>query len=131
MPQHVLQIEDDPENLCKKMSNEWVVSDKLPIGRKVDGHKYVRCSPLIIGNGDFVDVAVELDIATSRNASGGNMNHVHLSMQHVIQLVTAQDVATVCSFAVFWCHLFTIVISFHSINKLLVVTASLWLPWAR
>lgn len=77
------------------MSNHWVVTERLPIGKKVEGQKYVRCNPLILSNGDFVDVAVELDIATSRTANGVTTNRVHLSMQHVIQLVTAEDVSTV------------------------------------
>lgn len=88
-------MDDDPEYLCGQISNDWVVTDKLAIGRKVDGGKYVRCSPLVIGNGDFVDVAVEMDIASTRNANGVVANRVHLSMQHVIQLVNAQDVAAV------------------------------------
>lgn len=82
------------------MSNHWIVTERLPIGKKVEGQKYVRCNPLILSNGDFVDVAVELDIATSRNANGVTANRVHLSMQHVIQLVTAQDVSKVCRGAI-------------------------------
>ena len=96
MPQrHVLQPNEDPENLCGPISDEWIISNRLTIGRKADGNRYVHCSPLIISNGDFIDIAVEFDIASTRNANGVYVNRVHLSMQHVIQLVTVDNVRTV------------------------------------
>lgn len=76
------------------MSDQWVVKDRLAIGRKVEGDRYLRCNPMLICTGDFVDVAIELDIATSRNANGETATRVQ-SILHVIQLVTAENVATV------------------------------------
>ena len=74
------------------MWTKWIISNRLAIGHKIDGNRYVHCSPLIISNGDFVDVAVEFDIASTHNTNGVYVNCVHLSMQHVIQLVTMDNV---------------------------------------
>ena len=43
----------------------------------------------------LLNIAVKFDIASTRNANGVYVNRVHLSMQHVIQLVTVDNVRTV------------------------------------
>ena len=88
----VLEPEDDPKKMCSNLPSNWAVTSHLQIGRKLSDGSTTKCSPLLISVGDFVDVGLEVDVAT-----GGrhNRNRVHFSITHVLQLLKATDVATV------------------------------------
>lgn len=92
-----MKPEDDPDDFYPAISSEWVVASRLQIGRRLADSRMTKCSPLAINNGDFVDVAVEVDVATSRGRDNQNRIRAHLAMVHVLQLARAEDLPVVCS----------------------------------
>ena len=73
----------------KKVNKRWLVTDKVQVGRRTTDGRLVRCSPLMIQKGDFVDISVVADIATFC-ASGEQGGKVHFSLEQVIQLAEAR-----------------------------------------
>jgi hypothetical protein len=52
----------------------------------------VRCSPFLFSKGDFVDVALELDVATGDKHG---KTRVHLNLTHVVLLKNAIEISPV------------------------------------
>jgi hypothetical protein len=93
-PSSDLHVGDDPDGLCANLPQDWVLSGHLQIGRKVANGMIVKCSPLIISVGDFVDVALELDVGTGDKYG---RTHIHFGITHVVQLMKATEVEKVKS----------------------------------
>jgi len=70
----------------------WIIDGHLQIGRKVEDGSTVKCNSALISVGDFVDVGVEIDVATG-NKNGEN--RVHLSVTHIVQLLKAAEASKV------------------------------------
>lgn len=87
----MLQPEDDPQGWCPAVNNEWLITSRLQVGKPNSLGVLVQCSPLLLTEGDFVDVAIEIDIASNGTPSRNGQVRVHLSMQHVILLAKAVD----------------------------------------
>ena len=73
----------------RKVNKRWLVTDKVQVGRRTNEGRLVRCSPLMIQKGDFVDISVVADIATFCS-SGEQGGKVHFSLEQVIQLAEAR-----------------------------------------
>jgi hypothetical protein len=78
--------------MCSKLPDNWIIRDRLQIGRKLTDGSTVKCSPLVISVGDFVDVGLEVDVATGGRYGA---NRVHFSITHVVQLMKYADAAKV------------------------------------
>jgi hypothetical protein len=97
---------DDPTDSCAAIESEWRVLKKLSIGMYIpdevdpaDGVA-IPCDPLVISQGDFVDVCVGFDIV-SKYAYNGELNvQVHLNIQHVLLLASGNNLRTVEFFQV-------------------------------
>ncbi|KAI0067112.1 hypothetical protein BV25DRAFT_1785538, partial [Artomyces pyxidatus] len=62
-PHSVLTMMDDPNGQASLVSRFWRVTEKIELGRKLLTGRVERCSPLVFGYGDFVDVAARIEIA--------------------------------------------------------------------
>ncbi|KAJ7699717.1 hypothetical protein B0H16DRAFT_1749308 [Mycena metata] len=88
---------DDPRELCRAFETEWRVLAKAKIGEYVPhaddptrGSKH-PCDAMSIREGDFVDVCIGFDIVSRRDRAGENHLQVHLSIEHVLLLVSALE----------------------------------------
>ncbi|KAJ7142804.1 hypothetical protein C8R44DRAFT_866095 [Mycena epipterygia] len=92
----VLSAGDDPMLLCDAIRNTWRVTEKARVGMYVEnvgevgGGSRVPCEPLLLAEGDFVDVCVGFDIVTRYNRSGAQ-HQVHLTIEHVLLLTPAAE----------------------------------------
>lgn len=91
-PTHDVQVEEDPQNMYSNLPDNWAMDGRLQIGRKLSDGTTIKCSPFLISVGDFVDVGLEVDVAT---AGRHGRNRVHFSITHVVQLLKSADVAKV------------------------------------
>lgn len=84
------------------MENRWRVTNKMQCGQVItDGMGESRmeyCNPAQLQVGDFVDVCVSFDIVTRKRPGQARSIQVHLTIQHVILLKSADDVLEVSSF---------------------------------
>ncbi|KAJ7132565.1 hypothetical protein C8R44DRAFT_871500 [Mycena epipterygia] len=95
-----LELGDDPTDSCASIESEWRVLKKLSIGMymrdevdPMDGVA-IPCDPLVICQGDFVDVCLGFDIV-SKYAYNGELNvQVHLNIQHVLLLASGNNLRT-------------------------------------
>ncbi|KAJ7088876.1 hypothetical protein B0H15DRAFT_800820 [Mycena belliarum] len=91
-----LERGDDPLGLCKSIDKEWRVLNKPSIGMYIpddydvsDG-AIVPCDGMGLTEGDFVDVCVGFDIVHRRGRMGEESVQVHLKIEHVLLLASAQ-----------------------------------------
>ncbi|KAJ7086500.1 hypothetical protein C8R44DRAFT_893565 [Mycena epipterygia] len=88
---------DDPMGLCQNIRDHWRVLDKAQVGMFVGdaedelGGSKVPCEPLLITEGDFVDVCIGFDIVTRRQ-KGSLVHQVHLTIEHILLLVAAAEI---------------------------------------
>ncbi|KAJ7155912.1 hypothetical protein C8R43DRAFT_949466 [Mycena crocata] len=92
-----LEPGDDPMEYCKAIDREWRVMSKVAVGMYVpdeieesEGDK-VPCDPMVVSEGDFVDVCVGFDIVTRRSKDNKLVVQVHLNIEHVLVLVPAVE----------------------------------------
>ena len=88
-PESVLQPEDDPHGWCPRVQKDWVIANRLQVGKKNNLGVLTQCSPLLLTQGDFVDVAVEIDVASDGTSSQNSTVRVHLSLLHIVLLAKA------------------------------------------
>ncbi|KAJ7158207.1 hypothetical protein C8R43DRAFT_1124829 [Mycena crocata] len=91
-----LERGDDPMGYCKAVDAQWRVLSKVRTGQYIfdeaepkDGEK-VPCDPLVVSEGDFVDVCLGFDIVTHRRDNQLEVK-VHLNIEHVLILVPAVE----------------------------------------
>lgn len=94
-PADVLSAADDPKGLRARVSSEWRVLEKLPIGRRLPNGKVVACNHIALSRGDFVEVAATFDVAY-RGSVGVQ---IHLNISQVIQILPASLISPVRSHA--------------------------------
>jgi hypothetical protein len=87
-----IQMVDDPDSARTKLPPNWITGSHLQIGRKLPDGSTSRCSPLVISVGDFVDVGLELDVASGDKYT---KNRVHLCITHVVQLMKSTEAVKV------------------------------------
>lgn len=81
---------DDPGYKAQKMASSWILADLLLIGQRTsEGHER-ECSQVLLSEGDFVDVGISFGIVVKKRKVS-----VHLVVDHVSQLLKANDVAKV------------------------------------
>ena len=68
-PESVLRPEDDPHGWCPRVQKDWVIANRLQVGKKNNLGVLTQCLPLLLTQGDFVDVAVEIDVASDGTSS--------------------------------------------------------------
>lgn len=85
-PGSALAAGDDPHQWAPGVDHIWRVTDKLQTGIREASGNHTLCSPFVFSQGDFVDVGITFDIATTRQPNGRLRNHVHLSIVHILQL---------------------------------------------
>lgn len=85
----MLRPSDDPTGKAKRMEKDWIISDRIQVGRQIDGKVY-KCNGMMIRPGDFVDVTAVAEIYTY-NGVGGKDIHVNFAMTRVVQLKAAGD----------------------------------------
>ncbi|KAI9059285.1 hypothetical protein FKP32DRAFT_1614341 [Trametes sanguinea] len=86
----VLNRQDDPTGRAAKMSHMWRVTHRITVGVQNDDGHIVRASPLVIRRGDFVDVAVTIQVYTMR-AHRQRKTEVQFCPVEVVRLKTAQE----------------------------------------
>ncbi|OCH89708.1 hypothetical protein OBBRIDRAFT_732177, partial [Obba rivulosa] len=79
---------------AQEIAKHWVARPPLPIGAPLDTGVCKKLHHLVLSPGDFVDVAVSVDIAYFRNGARGTPR-VQFSLEHVLLLASADDVQTV------------------------------------
>ena len=94
-PASVLMPADDPEDRCAILDGQWLIAEKLQIGRLLDNGDTVQCSPLALSEGDFVDVGLSFDIALAKAPNGQRKVRVFLCLEHVLQLLPYRRVSEV------------------------------------
>ncbi|KAJ7088626.1 hypothetical protein C8R44DRAFT_892691 [Mycena epipterygia] len=83
--------------ICDSVNEAWRVVDKAQVGMyitdtvNVSGATKVPCDPLLITEGDFVNVCIGFDIVT-RQTKGTVFHQVHLTNEHILLLVAAAEV---------------------------------------
>lgn len=87
----VLRPADDPEGWSRLVAGTWRVTEKLELGRRSADGTVVPCSHVIFTPGDFVDVAVAVDISY-KGRSGVS---VQLSMIQIVQMTPASETGVV------------------------------------
>lgn len=100
-PASALTAGDDPHEWAPGVDNMWRVTQKLETGQREGSGTNSICSPFLFSQGDFVDIGVAFDIATTRQPSGRLRNHVHLSIVHVLQLCASKSPAQVSAYCMF------------------------------
>lgn len=96
----MLEPGDDVNGQAWKVDKAWRVTEKLLVGRRTEDGLVLACSHLIVSPGDFVDVAVSIDI----NSTGYRGISVQLRMSHVVQLASAasfEQVSGICQFMIY------------------------------
>jgi len=90
----VLRPSDDLYGRAAKISSRWIVAHRLKIGVQRDDGRIVACSPIVLRKGDFVDIAVSVDIATVREGRRAR-NTVQFAIQEVVRLHSAADLSEI------------------------------------
>ncbi|KAI0066308.1 hypothetical protein BV25DRAFT_1797647, partial [Artomyces pyxidatus] len=91
----VLDPLDDPDGVVASMHRFWRVTEKIGLGRKLSNGHVERCSHLVFGSGDFVDVTARIEIANVQTEHGVPTVKVFLSPVTVVQLCKAKNVQEV------------------------------------
>ena len=92
----MLKPYEDASGKAKEMENEWIITEKVRIGKQSADGKVRGCSGLMIRPGDFVDVTAMPDIVTPPGKDGLKLNW---NMTKVIQLkagAVIKQVRTCC-----------------------------------
>ncbi|KAJ7431458.1 hypothetical protein B0H11DRAFT_2261897 [Mycena galericulata] len=96
-----LEPGDDPMEFAKTVEPNWRVTSKPNVGMFLPDDfdpmdsATVPCDPVTLREGDFVDVCVGFDIVSRRERADRPVTHqVHLSIEHVLLLASAQDAET-------------------------------------
>ncbi|KAJ7021405.1 hypothetical protein C8F04DRAFT_1273762 [Mycena alexandri] len=96
-----LEPGDDPMDLCRAIESEWRVLKKVKTGMYMPGAMdpddsiNVPCAPMMISEGDFVDVCVSFDIVARRAKHNELTVKVHLNIEHILLLVEGADIGVV------------------------------------
>ena len=83
--------EDNPHGWCRRVQKDWVVTNCLQVGKQNNLGVLTQCSPLLLTQRDFIDVAVEIDIASDGTSSQNSTFRVHLSLLHIVLLAKASE----------------------------------------
>ncbi|OBZ78024.1 hypothetical protein A0H81_02092 [Grifola frondosa] len=86
----ILQSGDDPLGCAAKIRSQWVVTHKISAGVQGADGKIRQCGHLVIRKGDFVDVAVFVEIF-KRHTRKGVQLEMNLAMHDVVRLHSAHD----------------------------------------
>lgn len=86
----VLAAEEDPNGDAKAIEKQWVVSNKLQIGKRSTNGTVCACAPEEIRVGDFVDVLVSPEIV-QRRGRGRDDLQVYFDLKGVVRLTTARE----------------------------------------
>ncbi|KAJ7279721.1 hypothetical protein C8J57DRAFT_1502363 [Mycena rebaudengoi] len=79
----VLEEGEDPTLTAKQVEAHW----------RKEGFK-VPCNPMTFGSGDFVDVCIGFDIVSLSDGKRGQTHQVHLKLEHIMLLASAEDLPT-------------------------------------
>ena len=74
---------DDPKDLAKKVQDQWVCTEKLPIFVQLEDGRVAPCNCVEVRKGDFVDVTVGVDIVNHRNSPDVN---IYFAMKRIVIL---------------------------------------------
>ena len=90
-PESILQPKDDPHSWCLRVQKDWVITNHLQVGKQNNLGVLTQYSPLYLIQGDFVNVAIEIDVALDGTLSQNSVVHVHLSLLHIVLLAKASE----------------------------------------
>lgn len=84
---NALRACEDPSGYAKKIEKQWIVTDRIQVGRQVKD-KVVKCNELMIRPGDFVDVTAVAEIFQFNHGTGRDVV-INFAMRRVVQLQAA------------------------------------------
>ncbi|KAI0037621.1 hypothetical protein FA95DRAFT_1671901 [Auriscalpium vulgare] len=92
-PESVVTASDDPKRLTPSVAARWRVVDKTVFGCRLSETEGRECDSIIFNKGDFVDVAVTIDIAVHRGRTPADapVTSIHYDLKHVMLLRTAAE----------------------------------------
>ncbi|KAI0055900.1 hypothetical protein BV25DRAFT_1921442 [Artomyces pyxidatus] len=95
-PPSVLTSADDPLKRTRPLLPRWRVTEKVVFGRRISATEVRECDPIVFSVGDFVDVALTVDVAMHNGRTPGDpsVTAIHFDFKHVMQLCPAASVAT-------------------------------------
>lgn len=91
----VIPVSEDPVGRVRKMQHMWAVTHHIVGGIQQPDGRVTRANPSIIRPGDFVDVAVTIQVVSLRVPGGHRGVDVMFVPQTVVRLCTV-DQACVC-----------------------------------
>lgn len=92
----VLKAGDDPHSRAKRIETLWRVDHRINTGSRRADNTNARSSHLVLRCGDFVDVAVAINIVTYRK-KGKLCTEILFAPQDVLRLWTADQAKVSCS----------------------------------
>ncbi|GJF00761.1 hypothetical protein PsYK624_170620 [Phanerochaete sordida] len=88
---NLLLRSDDPKLIASNLPQGWFVANKVVFAYQDEQGKLRPCTHMVFRRGDFVDVAVGVDVYRT-NGQGGRQWHVDFTMERVIKLKSGQEV---------------------------------------
>ncbi|KAI9064621.1 hypothetical protein FKP32DRAFT_1611080 [Trametes sanguinea] len=95
-PKSVLSRQDDPFGRAAKIDSMWRVTHRITAGVQGSGGVLHRSTPLVIRRGDFVDVAICVQVHSMR-AHRQRKTEVVFCPIEVVRLYTAKEVKVSCT----------------------------------
>ncbi len=89
-PKSHLRHEDDMKGRAARISSRWIVDHTVKVGIRRPNGRNIGANYKILRKGDFVEVAVSIDVVTYRRG-GSRRTCTMLMMNEIVRLWTAKE----------------------------------------